>query len=82
MDNNRTVQGEGILRPGTYTYRFEIPLPQETPTACEGRYGHIRYILALMLRRPSGFDNTFSKPLTVIKSQDLNLNPEFRVSLL
>ncbi|XP_065364491.1 arrestin domain-containing protein 3-like [Calliphora vicina] len=82
MDNTTTVHDEGILRPGTYTYRFEIPLPEETPTACEGRYGHIRYILALMLRRPSCFDNTFSKPLTVIKSQDLNLNPDFRIPIV
>ncbi|XP_023292049.2 arrestin domain-containing protein 3-like [Lucilia cuprina] len=78
IDNVTTVHGEGTLQPGTYTYPFEIQLPLECPTACEGRFGHIRYILALMLRRPSRFDNTFSKPLTVIKSQDLNLNPSFR----
>ncbi|XP_037825333.1 arrestin domain-containing protein 17-like isoform X3 [Lucilia sericata] len=78
IDNITTVHGEGTLQPGTYTYQFEIQLPLECPTACEGRFGHIRYILALMLRRPSRFDNTFSKPLTVIKSQDLNLNPAFR----
>ncbi|KAM7363737.1 arrestin domain-containing protein 17-like isoform 1-T1 [Cochliomyia hominivorax] len=81
VDNTTTVFGEGTLPAGTHTYTFQIILPPECPTSCEGRHGHIRYELTLKLRRSFRFDNIFSKPLTVIKTQDLNLNPIYRVPI-
>ncbi|KAI8129630.1 Arrestin domain-containing protein 3 [Lucilia cuprina] len=80
--NNRTVvHGQGTLPAGTHTYTFQIVLPLQCPTSCEGRWGHIRYELRLKLDRPLHFDNEFSKPLSVIKTLDLNLNPVFRIPI-
>lgn len=80
IDNSTQVRGEGVLPKGTHTYTFNIPLPLSCPTSCEGKYGHIRYALWLIVERPFRFDNEFSKPLTVIRTVDLNLNPVYRVS--
>lgn len=80
VDNIISVFGQGTLPAGTHTYTFHIILPLQCPTSCEGQYGRIRYVLSLKLKRAFRYDNTFSKPLSVIKSQDLNLNPIYRVS--
>lgn len=79
IDNSTMVRGAGVLPSGTHTYIFSISLPFSCPTSCEGKYGHTRYTLWLTVDRPRRFDNEFSKPLTVIKSVDVNLNPIFRV---
>ncbi|XP_073819920.1 arrestin domain-containing protein 17-like [Musca autumnalis] len=81
IDNCSQVRGEGVLPKGTHTYNFNIPLPLSCPTSCEGKYGHIRYALWLIVERSFRFDNEFSKPLTVIRTVDLNLNPMYRVPL-
>ncbi|XP_005176207.1 arrestin domain-containing protein 17 [Musca domestica] len=81
IDNSTQVRGEGVLPKGTHTYTFNIPLPLSCPTSCEGKYGHIRYALWLIVERPFRFDNEFSKPLTVIRTVDLNLNPVYRIPL-
>ncbi|XP_065354354.1 arrestin domain-containing protein 3-like [Calliphora vicina] len=81
IDNSTTVLGEGTLPAGTHTYTFQILVPLRCPTSCEARYGHIRYELMLKLNRPFRFDNEFSKPLTVLKLLDLNLNPAFRIPI-
>lgn len=77
-----TVAYEGTLAPGTYRYSIQVQLPPECATSCEGQYGHVRYELTLKLIRLHGFDNFFTKPLTVIQPVDLNLNPDLRVSFL
>lgn len=80
VDNSVSVHGEGTLPPGSHRYSFNIVLPLQCPTSCEGLHGHVRYELSLRLNRPFMFDNVFSKPLTVVKRQDLNLSPTYRVS--
>ncbi|XP_075145124.1 arrestin domain-containing protein 17-like [Haematobia irritans] len=79
VDNATLVRGAGKLPKGTYTFSFNIFLPLACPTSCEGRYGHTRYALWLIIDRPLRFDNEFSKPLTVLRTADLNLNPAFKV---
>ncbi|XP_065364949.1 arrestin domain-containing protein 17-like [Calliphora vicina] len=79
--NTTTVRGEGTMPAGTHTYPFQILLPLRCASSGEGRYGYIRYELILKINRPSRFDNEFSKPLTVIKLLDLNLNPAFRIPI-
>ncbi|XP_061393221.1 arrestin domain-containing protein 3-like [Musca vetustissima] len=82
INNETIVRGEGVLPVGVHTYTFTIVLPLECPTSCEGRYGHIRYGISLILNRILRFDNTYYIPLTVLKTVDLNLNPVFKVPLL
>lgn len=73
------VRGDGVLPAGTHTYEFNIPLPLSCPTSCEGKYGHTRYALWVIIDRPLRFDNEFSRPLTVLRTVDLNLNPVYKV---
>ncbi|XP_037825326.1 arrestin domain-containing protein 1-like isoform X5 [Lucilia sericata] len=81
IDNTTTVHGEGTLPAGIHTYNFQIALPFECPTSCEGRFGHIRYTLTLKLTRPYRFNNIFNKVLTVVKPQDLNFSPVLRIPI-
>lgn len=80
VQENIKLMNEGTLPPGTYRFGIQIYLPIECPTSCEGRYGHVRYELQLKLDRPYRFDNVFTQPLTVIRTFDLNLNPNLSVS--
>ncbi|XP_073819343.1 arrestin domain-containing protein 3-like [Musca autumnalis] len=82
VNNEVIVRGDGILPVGVHTYTFTIVLPLECPTSCEGRYGHIRYGISLILNRVLRFDNNYHIPLTVLKTVDLNLNPVFKLPLL
>ncbi|XP_037825328.1 arrestin domain-containing protein 1-like isoform X2 [Lucilia sericata] len=81
IDNTTTVHGEGTLPAGIHTYNFQMFLPFECPTSCEGRYGNIRYSLTLKIIRIYRFDNVFNKELNVIKPQDLNLNPDLGIPI-
>ncbi|XP_075145126.1 arrestin domain-containing protein 3-like [Haematobia irritans] len=82
VSNETVVHGEGKLPMGQHTYTFSIILPLQCPTSCEGRYGHIRYGISLILNRVLRFDNVYHRPLTVLKTVDLNLNPVFKLPLL
>ncbi|XP_013118360.2 arrestin domain-containing protein 17 [Stomoxys calcitrans] len=81
IDNSTMVRGAGKLPPGTYTFPFNITLPLSCPTSCEGKYGHIRYALWLIVERPHAFDNEFNRPLTVLRTADLNLDPEHKLPI-
>ncbi|XP_065364712.1 arrestin domain-containing protein 17-like [Calliphora vicina] len=81
VDNTVTVSREGTLPAGTHTYNYDIVLPPESRASFESRYGHIRYELKLKLTRPYRFNNEFTKILTVISKQDLNLNPVLRIPI-
>ncbi|TMW46988.1 hypothetical protein DOY81_007935 [Sarcophaga bullata] len=81
VQENIKLAGEGTLPPGTYRYDIRIYLPVECPTSCEGRYGHVRYELTVKLDRPFRFDNVFTKPLTIIRTLDLNLNPSLSLPI-
>ncbi|XP_065364833.1 arrestin domain-containing protein 17-like [Calliphora vicina] len=81
VDNTVTVSREGTLPAGTHTYKYDIVLPPESRASFESSHGHIRYELMLKLTRPYRFNNEFTKVLTVINKQDLNLNPVLRLPI-
>ncbi|KAM7364431.1 arrestin domain-containing protein 3-like isoform 2-T2 [Cochliomyia hominivorax] len=79
IDNSTLVHGDGTLPKGKHTYNFNIPLPLQCPTSLEGKFGHIRYEITLKINRYYRFDNIYKKPITIIKTIDLNLNPYFKI---
>ncbi|XP_065354355.1 arrestin domain-containing protein 3-like [Calliphora vicina] len=81
VNNNTMVHGDGVLPVGTHTYSFNIPLPWECPTSCEGKYGHVRYEISLKINRYYRFDNVYKRPVTIIKTIDLNLCPAYKLPL-
>lgn len=65
---------------GVYTYPFEIELPDNLPTSCEGKYGFIRYLASVNIIRPNQPIQTQTIAFTVIKPHNLNASPLFQVS--
>lgn len=80
VNNSTLVYGEGKLPAGMHTYSFVIPLPWECPTSIDGKYGHVRYEISLILNRYLRFDNIYKQPITVIRTMDLNLVPSYKVN--
>lgn len=76
--------GEVItLQPGIHTYNFSCRIPNNCPSSFEGAYGHIRYVIKVVLLRPWQRDLTFNKAFTVLKVLDLNYEtPLVKVSEL
>ncbi|XP_075164633.1 arrestin domain-containing protein 17-like [Haematobia irritans] len=81
VDKSEILYENEILPPDTYVFPCKFRLPKTCPTSCRGKFGHIRYLLELTVDRPFRYDNVFTRPLTVLKKVDLNLNPEFKVPL-
>lgn len=79
VDKTYVVYDEEILPPYAYVFGYKFRLPKSCPTSCRGNHGHIRYFLELRVDRPYRYDNVFTRPLTVLKRVDLNVNPEFKV---
>lgn len=65
--------------PGTYNYNFECMLPPGLPTSVEGRYGHVRYNIRVVIDRPLWSDKQFKVPFTVIRPVNINDFPSLRV---
>lgn len=68
------------LNPGVHNYTFQCMLPPELPTSVEGLYGHIRYIVRVVLDFRLHPETKFEEPFTVIKMINLNASPVLRVS--
>ncbi|CAO1405630.1 unnamed protein product [Diamesa tonsa] len=68
------------ILPGVHTYNFSCMLPQMLPTSFEAKFGHIRYLVKLVMDRPMKFDLTYTVAFTVLKQLDLNYeNPALRI---
>lgn len=68
------------LLPGTYTYKFQVEIPNGVPTSIEAQHGHIRYGLQVVLDRPRWPDQKFEETFTVIKPLNLNHDLNLRVN--
>lgn len=69
-----------VLAAGDYTFPFNFQIPSTSlPTSYEGRHGHIRYWLKVIIDRPWRFDITTKVAFTIIQFVDINvphlLNP-------
>lgn len=63
---------EIALEVGRHVYNFVCQIPAVCPSSFEGAYGRVRYMVYVKLIRPWKFDQTFSRPFTVLKVMDLN----------
>ncbi|XP_067638757.1 arrestin domain-containing protein 17-like isoform X2 [Eurosta solidaginis] len=60
------------IMPGIHTFTFACNLPHNCPTSFEGYYGHIRYMVKVVLIRPWKWNQSYTKGFTVLKVLDLN----------
>lgn len=60
---------------GEYIYAFEYELPNNIAYSTEGKYGEIYYGIKVVLNIPQELDKEIRLPLTVIRYEDLNLQP-------
>lgn len=63
---------EIALEASKHVYNFVCQIPAVCPSSFEGAYGRVRYMVYVKLIRPWKFDQTFSRPFTVLKVMDLN----------
>lgn len=64
---------------GIHRYKFSLQLPSLLPASVEASYGHIRYEVEAFLDIPWSFDKKFKLPFTVVRNDDLNLDPHLRL---
>ena len=81
VEADTILSDANVLTPGSHRYNVENILPLKCPTSCEGRFSHVRYELTVQLKR-ADYDDYFIKPITVISTVDLNLNPNLSVRFL
>ncbi|XP_055604277.1 arrestin domain-containing protein 2-like [Uranotaenia lowii] len=71
-----TQHGPPIEIPaGTHVYNFTCLLPEMLPTSFEGRNGHIRYTITVVIERPSLQSTVYREAFTVLKNVNLNDTP-------
>lgn len=75
------IVSEGVLEPGRHSWPFRFYVPPTCMTSLEGRYGHIRYHLYLKINNQGKYKNHFIRPITVIKTTDLNVDRNFLVCI-
>ncbi|XP_037956704.1 arrestin domain-containing protein 17 isoform X2 [Teleopsis dalmanni] len=66
---------------GEYSYTFHVILPENLPTAFDGKYGQIRYEIITTIERPSRHPKVFKLPFTVIQPLNLNEDAIYRIPL-
>lgn len=64
---------------GTHRFDFACQLPPLLPASFEGSKGNIRYKVEACLDVPWGFDKEFDLSFTVVRNDDLNLQPELKI---
>ncbi|XP_075986609.1 arrestin domain-containing protein 17-like [Anticarsia gemmatalis] len=71
------LEGEHTLEPATHEYPFTIPIPIDTPSSYESKYGHIRYHIKVVVKAKGAFsaDREKSMMITVLTAVDLNKIP-------
>lgn len=69
-----------VMASGTYRYDFMFQLPHLLPASLESAHGSIRYHIEAVLDVPWRFDKKFKLAFTVVRHDDLNLQPELRIA--
>ncbi|KAI5643929.1 arrestin domain-containing protein 17-like [Phthorimaea operculella] len=67
--------GDVQIQPGHHEYPFEFIIPHECPPSFEGRYGHIRYTVKVVIDRAFKFDQEKKVEIRVVNQKDLNRDP-------
>ncbi|XP_075239427.1 uncharacterized protein LOC142334975 isoform X2 [Convolutriloba macropyga] len=69
------------LQKGDHVFEFSYRLPVsedggvDLPTSIEGAYGYVRYCIRVVVDRPMKRNQWTLKPITVLKTMDLNQEP-------
>ncbi|XP_055639234.1 arrestin domain-containing protein 3-like [Toxorhynchites rutilus septentrionalis] len=67
---------------GSNQYHIRFDIPSTASTSMEGRHGHVRYLVKIVLERPWKYDQNFQTPLTVLaraNSQSSHLSKPIKV---
>ncbi|XP_045538984.1 arrestin domain-containing protein 17 [Papilio machaon] len=67
--------GEYHLQPGKHELPFDCPIPANCPSSFEGKYGHVRYEIKVVVDRAFKLDQEKKKQIRVIAPLDLNFDP-------
>lgn len=70
------INPETILTAGVHAFPFSLALPTNLPSSFEGEHGSIRYRLKAVVNRIMRLDDTTELPIIVIRTLDLNSEPE------
>jgi hypothetical protein len=70
-----------VLAEGEHCFPFSTLLPPKLPSSFEGKFGHIRYTVKVVIKRPWKFDHEIKSAFTVISPVDLNIREAAKVCL-
>lgn len=64
---------------GVHRYDFALQLPPMLPASLEAPKGHIRYEIEAVLDIPWSYDKEFKLQFTLVRNEDLSLDPQLRL---
>jgi hypothetical protein len=70
-----------VLSEGEHCFPFSTVLPPKLPSSFEGKFGHTRYTVKVVVDRPWKFDHEIKSAFTVISPVDLNIHETAKVCL-
>ncbi|XP_055295698.1 arrestin domain-containing protein 17-like [Sitodiplosis mosellana] len=75
------VAGEISLEAGMHEYAFEFIMPSSVPSSIDGKIGHIKYTVRVVLDVPLWMSKVFKEEFTLIKALNLNDQQSLRQPL-
>lgn len=75
---NYSVLGNHELSKGHHEFSFNCPIPSTCPSSFDGKHGHIRYEIKVIMVKP-GTREEKSFDITVHAPMDMNENPYCKV---
>lgn len=73
--------GESRLEEGEHVYPFSVSLPINLPSTFHGEFGHVRYVVKVVIDIPWGKDKELEKTFEVVAPLNLNDEPFLAVSI-
>lgn len=64
---------------GIHRYEFSCQLPPSLPGSFKASYGHTSYSVEALLDSPFTFEGEFKLQFTVLRNDDLNLEPQLKL---